>query len=159
MFTLMPHRGERKAGYPLLMQGTTPFDLLRREFVPLFDRAFAGWDVPFQPPWEAAKPWGLDVDEKEQEYVVRAEMPGFEASEIEVRLTGDLLTLRAEHKQVPEAKAEKPVERRYGRLERALTLPAGIVPDKVEAQYRNGVLEVHVPKVPEVQPRRIEVKA
>jgi HSP20 family protein len=103
------------------------------------------------------EPWGLELEEKGQEVVIRAEVPGFEASELDVQLTGNLLTLRAEHKEVP-VKEGEPVKRPYGRLERTLTLPEGIVPEKVTACYRNGVLEVHVPKTPEAQLLRIEVK-
>jgi HSP20 family protein len=103
------------------------------------------------------EPWGLEMEEKGQEVVIRAEVPGFEASELDVQLTGNLLTIRAEHKEVP-GKEGKPVERAYGRFERMLTLPEGIVPEKVAACYRNGVLEVHVPKTPEAQPLHIEVK-
>jgi HSP20 family protein len=136
--------------------GYTPFDLLPREFASLFDPAFAGWPVPFSMPWEGIGPWGFEMEEGEKEVVVRAEMPGFEASELEVTLRGNLLTLRAEHREPAEGGA---VERRQARLERTVTLPAGVEPEKVEARYRNGVLEVHVPRTPEAQPRRIEVKA
>jgi HSP20 family protein len=103
------------------------------------------------------EPWGLEMEEKAQEVTIRAEVPGFEASELDVQLTGNLLTIRAEHKEAP-GKEGEPVERHYGRLERTLTMPEGIVPEKVEARYRNGVLEVRVPRTPEALPRRIEVK-
>jgi HSP20 family protein len=83
-------------------------------------------------------------------------VPGFEASELEVNLTGNTLTIRAEHKKVKEAK--EPAERPHARLERTLTLPEGVSLDKVEACYHTGVLEVHLPKNPEVKPRHIEVK-
>jgi HSP20 family protein len=102
------------------------------------------------------EPWGFTVEEKEREVVVRMEVPGFAASELEILLTGEVLTIRAEHKE--KGKEEMPVERRHGKLERTVTLPAGIVPEKIEARYLNGVLEVHVPRVPEALPRRIEVK-
>jgi HSP20 family protein len=65
------------------------------------------------------------------------------------------LTIRAEHREPPEGKA---VERRHARLERTVTLPVGVEPEKVEARYRSGVVEVHVPLPPEAKPRRIEVK-
>jgi HSP20 family protein len=105
--------------------------------------------------WERIEPWGFEMEEGEKEVVVRAETPGFEASELEVPLRDNVLTLRAEHHEPAEKGA---VERRQARMERTVTLPAGIEPDKVEARYRNGVLEVHVPRTPEAQPRRIEVK-
>ncbi len=153
MFHLMPRRARRAEG-ALARGEMNPLELLRREFASLFDRVFPGWPVPFETPAEMMKPLGLEMREEEMEVVLRAEVPGFEASELDVQVAGDVLTIRAEHKE--EAKDKE--ERRFGRLERTVTLPAGTVPEKVEARYRNGVLEVHVPKVPEAQARRIDVK-
>jgi HSP20 family protein len=107
------------------------------------------------------------VEETDREYVVRAEVPGFAPNEIEVRLTGNLLTMRAEHRAPAAAEAtadrataeaKEPVERRHDVWERTMTLPSGIVAERVEARCHNGVLEVHVPRAPELAPRRIEVK-
>jgi len=156
MLSLVPRRRVRPTEGALAMGEYTPFDLLRREFASLFDRAFAGWPVPFEMSWEMTEPWGVEMEEGEKEVVVRAEMPGFEASELEVTLRNNLLTLRAEHR---EPAAEGAAERRQARLERTVLLPPGIDPEKVEARYRNGVVEVHVPRTPQAQPRRIEVKA
>jgi HSP20 family protein len=129
-------------------------DWFGREFSSLFDRAFPAWPVPFEVPWESR--WGLAMEETENEYVVRAEAPGFEASELEVSLTGNTLTIRAEHR-TPEGAAAK-VERPHGRLERTMTVPEGVNPEGVVAHYRNGVLEVHLPRAPEARSRRIEVR-
>jgi HSP20 family protein len=132
-------------------------DLLRREFASLFDRVFAPWPLPFA---SGPEPYGLEMEEREAEVVVRAEVPGFEPNELEVTLRGNDLTIRAEHAEPAKGKevqAEK-AERRYARMERTVTLPPGIAPDKVEARYHNGVLEVHVPMSAEAMPRRIEVK-
>jgi HSP20 family protein len=93
------------------------------------------------------------MEEREKEFVVRAEVPGFEANELVVNLTGNMLTIRAEHKVAREGKEE--VERRF---ERTFTVPTGVIPEKIEALYRNGVLEVHLPRSPEPEGRRIEVK-
>jgi HSP20 family protein len=158
MFGLIPRGRERRAERALTRREYTPFDLLRREFATLFDRAFGGWPIPFEPPWEPMAPWGFELEEKEEEVVVKAEVPGFEASELEVEVRGDLLMIRAEHKEEVAEKEEKPIEHRYGKLERTVTLPPGVEPDKIEARLHNGVLEVHVPKAPGVKPRRIEVK-
>jgi HSP20 family protein len=158
MFSLMPFRRDRREGRTLVPREHTPFDLLRQEFAPLFERFFAPWPVPFEAPWAEMEPWRLEMEEKEHEFVVRAEVPGFEPKEIEVKLTGDVLTIKAEHTEEVKGEAEKPVERRYGKWERVVTLPAGVEPEKVEARYHNGVLEVHVPKAPGLEPRRIEVK-
>jgi HSP20 family protein len=134
------------------MMTGSPFAWLQREFAPLFERAFPMF--PFEATWEPR--WGFEMEELENEYVVRAEVPGFEASELEITLAGNVLTLRAEHRR-PEN--EPAAERPYARLERALTLPPGLNLEAMEARYRNGILEVHVPRIPEAQPRRIEVKA
>jgi HSP20 family protein len=131
----------------------TPFDLLRHEFASVFNRAFPVF--PFEVTWEP-EPWGLDVEELENEIVIRAELPGFEMKELEVALNGNELTIKARH---PVPVEGKPVEPSYARLERTVTLPLGIEPEKIEATYRNGVLEVHVPRAPEAKPRPIEVKA
>lgn len=146
MFSLMPRRRERTTENALARRAYPPFDLLRREFASLFGPLFPAWEM---------EPWGLEMEEREGEVVVRAEVPGFEPSELEVTLRGGVLTLRAEH---TEPTSEERAERRQARLERSVTLPPGIEPEKVEACYRNGVLEVHVPLTPAATPRRIEVK-
>lgn len=158
MFGLMPYRREKWAGTGLAPREYTPFEFFNREFPALFNRVFTGWPVPFEPPWEMAEPWGLTLDEKEEEFVVRVEVPGFDVSELDVKLTGDVLTIRAEHKEKPRAQGEAPYEHRYGCFERTVTLPAGVLPEKIEARYLNGVLEIHLPRTPDVKPRRIEVK-
>jgi HSP20 family protein len=94
------------------------------------------------------KPWGLEVEDKGQEVVVRAELPGFEASELDVQLTGNLLTVRVQQTEEAGAKAPAAVGPQSGWLERTLTLPEDIAPDRVEAHHRNGVLEVRVPRGP-----------
>jgi HSP20 family protein len=132
-----------------------PLALLPTEFGALFNRAF-GWPMPFEPFWEEAEGWGLEMEELEKEVVIRAEVPGFEPGELEVELLGNVLTVRAEHPEPPEGKV--PAGHRYGRLVRTMTLPPGIVPEGVEARYHHGILEVHVPRAPEAVPRRIEVK-
>jgi HSP20 family protein len=133
-------------------------ELLQREFTSLFNRAFPTWPVPFEPPYELMEPWGIEVEEKVQEVIFRVELPGFEVGEIEVQLVGNCLKIVAEHKVVPPPKENVPFEKPYGKFEEMLTLPEGIVPEKIEAIYRNGVLEVHIPKPPAAQPKPIVVK-
>jgi len=112
--------------------------------------------VPFETPWELTEPWGLEMEELENEVVVRAEVPGFEMNEIEVTLRDNLLTIRAEHKEATEAGAAEP---RHERVERSVTLPAGIEPERIEARLRNGVLEIHVPRAAAAMPRRVQPHA
>ena len=145
MFSLMPRR-EREAT-------RSPFEWLHREFAPLFERAFSSLPVEefrWTPRWHA------EMEERENEYVVRALVPGFEASELEVTLAGNVLMIRAERRPADNAAA---VERPFARLERTLTLPPGVNSEAIEARVLNGILEVHVPRVPEALLRRIEVKA
>jgi HSP20 family protein len=154
MFSLMPWWKERKGEMAPVPRGNTPFGLMRREFANLFDRFFGGLPVLPEPSWEMPTYLGLEIEEVGPETVVKAEMPGFEPAEIEVVLTGETLKIKAEHKAKGKEK-EEVVERR---LEREVTVPAGTVPEQVEARYHNGILEVHLPKPPEAVGRRIEVK-
>lgn len=147
MFGLAPRR--ERGAMPRLRN---PFEWFRREVTPLFGRAFSAWPFPFEFPWKA--PAGLRMEEKENEYVVCVEVPGFEASELEVHLRGNILTIRAEHGKETEETADDS----YARLERTMTLPMGVNPEAVEACYHNGVLEVHLPWTAEHRSRRIEVK-
>ena len=137
---------------PRFRPGYGSFDLLGREFASLFE--------PFFPikEFELGGPWGFEMEEKEGEVVVKAEVPGFEPKEIEVTLLGNILTIHAEHKLGGEPAKGVKVERPQAELERSITLPTGINPEKIEALYRYGVLEVHVPLVPEAKPRHIVVK-
>jgi len=126
--------------------------MMRREFDTLFNRFFGGW-----PAWsDATDGWGLDMEDAGAEVVVRAEAPGFQPADFDVQASGDLLTIKAERKEEGEG---KDAQRRWSRLQRTVTLPAGVDSSKVDARYVNGVLELHLPKTPEAQPRRIEVKA
>jgi HSP20 family protein len=157
MFALMPWRKtERNGGREFLPLVEYPLENLRLEMNDVFNRFFRGWPLENE---MVKEPWALNVEETEKEFVVHAEAPGFEAKEIEVNVTGDRLTLRAEHKEEVAAKKEKNGYRYAERhFERAFTLPANTDPAKIEAVYKNGVIELHVPKTEAVKPRRIEVK-
>ena len=97
---------------------------------------------------------GLDIEDKGNEYLVFAEAPGFDAKDFDIQVAGDRVVVKARHNQ--ESKEEGT---RFRSFERSFTLPYGTKPDKVEARYRNGVLEFHMPKSPEALGRRIEVKS
>jgi len=137
-----------------------PLAPMDAEFKTLFDRFFGGWPVPFEPNMNRAGVWELKVEETEKEFFVRAEAPGFEPEDFRVEVRGALLMLKAEHKHEAKEKKEKYewAEERELFYERYVTLPAATDPEKVEAHYRNGVLEVHLPKTEEVKTRLIPVK-
>ena len=97
MFGITPWRKERSRG-GLMPREADPFSLMRREFDTLFNRFFGTLPLAYAEEWE--KPaWGLEMVEDEKEVVIRAEAPGFELGEFDVRVTGDVLTIVAEHKE------------------------------------------------------------
>jgi HSP20 family protein len=155
MFSLIPWRGEKRSRGELARREDNPFALMRREFDDLFDRVFGSWPLA-----EVGAPgWGLDLEDAGDAFVVRAEAPGFEPGDFDVQVTGDALHVVAEHKEEEPGKEGEARASRYGRFERWVSLPPGTDRDKVEARYRNGVLEVRLPKTKEALGRRVEVKA
>ncbi|MES2462432.1 MAG: Hsp20/alpha crystallin family protein [Armatimonadota bacterium] len=101
----------------------------------------------------------VDVAENENEIVLHAELPGLKQEDIDIELTGDTLTLRGERKFENQDSRENfvRVERSYGRFQRSFTLGIPVQGDKVTAAYRDGVLEVHLPKSEETKPRKVQV--
>jgi HSP20 family protein len=115
-------------------------------------------------PWgERERGWAPAVDmvDRKEEIVLRADLPGLEEKNIDVTVQDGSLTIRGERKQETEEKKEDYYysERRYGLFARTLPLPAGVEADKVKATFKNGVLEVHLPKSKEAKGKKIEVKA
>jgi HSP20 family protein len=148
-----PHSLARRMQHPL--------HRLREDFQSLFDRLIGGWAGPVDWMRGPERFWDLDVEDTDKEVIVRAEAPGFEPNEFNISLSGNTLTIQAEHREKTEEKQQgyEVTQRRYGRMDRAVTLPAPVDPNKVQASYRNGVLEVRLPRTEEAQKRRIEVKS
>ena len=98
---------------------------------------------------ESTNTWlpAMEAFEKNGEYVIRADVPGMNPTEIEVSVLNDALTLRGERKREKEAKEKEYhySETSYGRFERTLALPKGVDPEKIKARFENGVLEVSMP--------------
>ncbi|RMF41902.1 MAG: Hsp20/alpha crystallin family protein [Planctomycetota bacterium] len=101
--------------------------------------------------------WDLGWQDDGQHFVYRAELPGFEPDEFDIKTSGNVLTIRAEHKE--EKKQKDGSFYRYGSFVRTLPLPNGIDESHIEANYHSGVLELRVPKSQEAQGKRIEVKS
>ena len=93
--------------------------------------------------------------------MVKAELPGMEARDIDISLNGRILSIRGERKQESEEKGENfhRVERSYGAFSRSLELPTDVDPDKVKASYKRGVLKLNIPKTRKASVKKIEVKA
>ncbi len=134
-----------------------PFFLsrMRDEFDRLLDRFSRQWPSLLEGDgWR----WGLDVRDEDDAVVVQAEAPGFEAGDIDVRVSDDQLVLRASKKVETKDEKGKVREYREQKCYESVTLPAGIDKDKVEARYHNGVLTVTLPKTAESKAKRITVK-
>jgi HSP20 family protein len=101
----------------------------------------------------------VDMYDKKDEIVVKAEVPGVEKENINISLTEDKLTIKGEIKKEEEVKEEDYYysERSYGSFVRTLTLPAKVQEDKVKASFSNGILEIHLPKAEESKPKEIKI--
>ncbi|HXJ71163.1 MAG TPA: Hsp20/alpha crystallin family protein [Verrucomicrobiae bacterium] len=123
----------------------------------LFEDFFS--PAPLRPEWSALTP-AVDVEETPDAYVFRADLPGMSSKDVKVTVHNDTLTLRGERKR-EEKTSEGSLhraERAYGSFERSFTLGLPVRADQVKASYKDGVLEVHVPKADEAKPRDIEVQ-
>ena len=132
---------------------------LRREMDHLWDDYFGSGRRGLQPLQAEFSP-AVDVTETAEAVVVKAEVPGMDAEDINISVTGDVLTIKGEKKSEREEKEENYhlVERSYGSFSRALKLPAAVDLDKIEAKYDKGVLTVTCPKKEAVKPKAIEIK-
>jgi HSP20 family protein len=101
----------------------------------------------------------FDVKENKEGYVFRADLPGVREEDLEISLTGNRLTISGKREQEKREQGETyyASERSYGSFSRAFTLPNGTDGDNVKAELKNGVLQVTVPKKPEVQPKKITI--
>ncbi len=132
---------------------------MQREMEEMFDRFFPGWL------WEREREraWAPAVDmiDRKDEIVLRADLPGLEQKDIEVTVQDGMVTIRGERKEEKEEKAEDYYycERSFGAFARTLPLPSGVDAERVTATFKNGVLEVHVPKAKEAKGRKVEIKA
>lgn len=141
-----------------LAQGQDFSTLLRRmqsEFAELFERFAQDWPVS----WNGGNGWrwGLDVEDKEDSFVVQAEAPGFEAGDFDIQVTDNQLVLRASRKT--ETKKKEGDYREQCECYESMMLPSGIDKDKIDARYHNGVLTLTIPKTAEGKAKKIAVKA
>jgi len=131
---------------------------LREAMDRLFDDAFTrplslagnNWSVP-----------AVDMYQTDNEVVVKAALPGIKADEVQINITGEVLTLKGEVKQKEEVK-EKAYhlrEQRWGMFERSIILPTDVVADKAKADFENGILTITLPKAEQAKPKTITVKA
>lgn len=139
----------------------TPFGELatfRREMDRVFERFFgefprldlsgAGW-TPH-----------LDMTETKDRVIVKAELPGLEAKDLDITISGNTLSLKGEKRQVKEEHDEHRhlLERSYGAFTRTVELPAPVAADKIKAAFKNGVLTITLPKTEEAKRKAIPIQ-
>lgn len=133
-------------------------DLLRRDLDRLVDpRRVTAGDHESVADWVPA----VDIFEEENRFLLRADVPGVNVNDINVSMENGVLTLSGERRAEPkkEEAAAQRIERASGRFFRHFTLPETTDADGITAKCSNGILEVSIPKMPEVQARRITVEA
>lgn len=141
----------------------SPFYSLQKEINRIFDNFFNEITSErfFGDGMESFVP-NVDVKEKDKEILVTAELPGMDADDIEINVSDDVLTLRGEKKEEKEEKEGNYYRREcsYGSFHRDIPLPVEVDADKVEAEFKKGVLKVRLPKKPESQrkAKKIQVK-
>jgi len=142
-----------------------PFESLRREMDRRFDDFGSGfWRTParrrlfdVEPLWRREFTFGtmpaVDVVDKEKAYEITAELPGMEEKNVEVQFSDGVLTIKGEKQEAKEEKQKDYFmsERRYGSFRRSFQVPEGVDAEKIEANFKNGVLSVTLRKSPEAQ--------
>ncbi len=123
----------------------------------LFDSFFRGLDRPFS----GYKAWpAIDVAEEEDAILVRAEVPGCKADDIDISVHGNVLTISGQ-KKLSEEKKEKGyyhMESSYGSFRREINLPTDVNQSKVDATYENGVLSITLPKAEKAKAIKVKIK-
>jgi len=154
--------GRRRPGWGIIpWRPFRELEEMERRFEDIFGRPFlpSAWRrLPIE-----ERGWAppIEVFEKEDKFVVKAELPGMKEEDIDVSVVGDTLTIKGERKAETEVKEEDYYccERSYGSFFRSIALPSTVDAQKIEASYEDGVLEVSLSKATEVKPKKITVSA
>jgi HSP20 family protein len=130
---------------------------LSRQMDRLMEGAMRGSEL-----WDGSMDWALplDVIENDNEFVVKASLPGIKPGDIEVTFHNQTLTIKGELKQEENLTEEKYhlQERRYGMFSRSITLPSDVNGDAIKADFEDGVLSLSLPKKEEVKAKRISIQ-
>jgi HSP20 family protein len=122
-----------------------------RMFLDAYDGQSDGWD---------RYEWGLplDVAENENNYIIKASFPGVKPDDIDIKYSGNTLTIVGEIRQDELEGTYHMRERRYGRFTRSITQPTQVNADNIHADYEAGIWTLHIPKAEEAKTRRIPIK-
>jgi HSP20 family protein len=126
----------------------------------LFDRFFDDWG--FKSVFDEDKEWvpAFDVSENDKDYGVTAELPGLDIKDVDITISEGILTVNGEKKHEKEENTEgyHRIERRYGSFARSFRIPGKIETDKVDANYKDGLLKILIPKAEGTETKKIEIK-
>jgi len=102
----------------------------------------------------------LDISERKDAYLVTVELPGLKPEDLDITMEDGLLTIKGERQFTSESSEQQyhRVERSYGAFRRAITLPAHVMAEGIQASFEDGVLQILVPKAEEAKPKRIQVR-
>lgn len=133
---------------------------MQKEFNRLFDNFFHGDITDSTSAFTSAWIPAVDIAERENDFVVRMELPGVAKEDVKITMQNGILTVKGEKKQEKESKNSDyhRVERSYGSFQRSFTLPTAVRTDSVEASFTDGVLNISLPKAEEAKPKQIDVK-
>jgi len=154
MFGLKPTRRENGAKEVMFRPR---WNRLREEMDTLFNAFMPNlqdWPEPYFADWAD----DLEVKDEGNAFLVRAEVPGFDANEVEVEVSGNMLTIRAYHKAEAAKKEKNGAEWSEREFFRQLLLPTGLNLEKADADYHNGVVTLKFPKTEKAKPFKIAVK-
>ena len=131
---------------------------IREELDRVFDSFFGRSSLPAEREllWVPA----MDVEERDDAFVVRLELPGLKKDEVKISITDNVLTVSGERKE-EHTEEERTFHRReifYGRFHRSVTLPSEVEGDRAKAVYHDGILEITIPKSERVRPKTIEIE-
>jgi HSP20 family protein len=156
MFGIRNMRKEKGGAEMKSMVRWDPFrelDSLRDEFGRFFGPGFLGRGETGM--WSPA----VDVIEEVDTIVLKAELPGMSPDEVEIECEDDLLTIKGERKfeEKSETEGHRRIERGYGRFERSFGMPKTAKLDAIDATFKDGILEIRVPKEAEIAPKKIPI--
>lgn len=102
----------------------------------------------------------IDVEETDNEYIIKAELPGVKKNDVKISATEDTLTISGERKIEREEKGKTyhKIEMNYGQFERSIKFPTEVIADKAKATYKDGILTVSIPKSEKAKPKELEIQ-
>jgi HSP20 family protein len=150
MFNLIPWRRREREATPVAF---------RRDFDDFVERFFGEEPVLSHHLFGHTFSPVVDIVENENDIILKAEIPGMEQKDLDVNLTGDVLTIKGEKKAEHEERGDNfhRIERSYGSFSRSFALPCEVQEDKVEAHYKNGVLSLKLPKSENCRTKAVKI--